>query len=370
MKLLDAIRRRLAVKLFLSYLVIILVGVVVLAVTADLYAPAALDRHAAHMQVMMGQDMGMMAADLQRSFSSAVAEVLLVAAASAFAAAVIVSSFTARRIVQPIQAMTRASRRIAAGDYRDRVETPGQDELADLAGSFNQMAAALEQTEQRRLELIGNVAHELRTPLSGIRSLMEGLVDGVLPAEPETFLDVQREVSRLQRLVQDLEELSRAEAGQLTLEMQPVSLPDLLATAVTRLQSQFDDKGISLTLEIAPDLPDIQADPTRLTQVLLNLLGNALQYTPAGGRVTVHARRQGRELLVSVQDSGVGLADEHLPHIFERFYRVDKSRSRAGGGSGIGLTIAKRLVEMHGGRIWASSDGVGQGSAFTFSLPI
>jgi signal transduction histidine kinase len=369
MKYLDAIRRRLAVKLFLSYLVIILVGVIVLAVTADLHAPAALDRHAAHMQAMMGQDMGMMA-DLQRSFSSAVAEVLLVAAAAAFVAAVIVSSFTARRIVQPIQAMTQASRRIAAGDYRDRVETPGQDELADLAGSFNRMAAALEQTEQRRLELIGNVAHELRTPLSSIRSLMEGLVDGVLPAEAETFLDVQREVSRLQRLVQDLEELSRAEAGQLALEMQPVSLPDLLATAVTRLQSQFDDKEVSLTLDIAPDLPDIQADPTRLVQVLLNLLGNALQYTPAGGRVTVSAWRQRQELFVSVKDSGVGLAAEHLPHIFERFYRVDKSRSRTGGGSGIGLTIAKRLVEMHGGRIWASSDGPDQGSAFTFSLPI
>jgi signal transduction histidine kinase len=369
MKFLDAIRRRLAVKLFLSYLVIILVGVVVLAVTADLHAPAALDRHVAHMQAMMGQEMGMMA-DLQRSFSSAVAEVLLVAAAAAFVAAVIVSSFTARRIVQPIQAMTRASRRIAAGDYRDRVETPGQDELADLAGSFNRMAAALEQTEQRRLELIGNVAHELRTPLSSIRSLMEGLIDGVLPAEAETFLDVQREVSRLQRLVQDLEELSRAEAGQIALEMQPVSLPDLLATAATRLQSQFDDKEVSLTLDIAPDLPDIQADPTRLVQVLLNLLGNALQYTPAGGRVTVHAWRQGQELLVSVKDSGVGLAAEHLPHIFERFYRVDKSRSRAGGGSGIGLTIAKRLVAMHGGRIWASSDGVGRGSTFTFSLPI
>lgn len=245
MKLLDAIRQRLAVKLFLSYLVIILVGVVVLAVTADLHAPAALDRHAAHMQAMMGQSMGMMAADLQGSFSSAVAEVLLVATAAAFVAAVIVSSFTARRIVRPIQAMTRASQRIAAGDYQDRVDIPGQDELADLAGSFNQMAATLEQTEQRRLELIGNVAHELRTPLSSIRSLMEGVVDGVLPADPETFLDVQREVSRLQRLVQDLEELSRAEAGQISLDLQPVSLPDLLATAVSRLQSQFDDKGVS-----------------------------------------------------------------------------------------------------------------------------
>lgn len=368
LKVVNAVRRRLAVKLFLSYLVIILVGVVVLAVTAELHAPAALNRHADHMRAMMGQDMGMMA-DLQRSFGAAVTEVLLVAAAAALVAALIVSSFTARRIVQPIQAMTRSSRRIAAGDYGERVEAPGQDELADLAGSFNRMAAALVETEQRRLELIGNVAHELRTPLSSIRSLMEGLVDGVLPAEAETFLDVQREVSRLQRLVQDLEELSRAEAGQLALEMQPVSLPDLLATAVTRLQSQFDDKEVNLTLDIVPDLPDIQADPTRLVQVLLNLLGNALQYTPAGGQVTVCAWQRGQELLVSVTDTGIGIAIEHLPHIFERFYRVDKSRSRAGGGSGIGLTIAKRLVEMHGGRIWASSEGPDRGSAFTFSLP-
>jgi signal transduction histidine kinase len=368
MKDFTLFRQRLAWKLFLSYMVIIVVGVTVLAVTATVNAPTALDRHMASMQSMMGG--ASLMADLRDNFTAAVNEVLAVAAVAAIVAALIVSVFTARRITGPLQAMTDASQRIASGDYHQRVHMPGEDELGVLAYSFNQMAETLEQVEQTRVELIGNVAHELRTPLSSIRSTMEGLVDGVLPAEMATFLSVQHEVTRLQRLVQDLEELSRAEAGQILLDLRPGDIGPLIRTAADRLRTQYDDKGVRLEVDIPPSLPAVRMDRARITQVFINLLGNALQYTPVGGSVTVNARSEVREVVVSVHDTGLGISVEHLPHLFERFYRVDRSRSRAGGGSGIGLTISKYLVEAHGGRIWAGSPGVGQGSTFTFTLPL
>ena len=195
-------------------------------------------------------------------------------------------------------------------------------------------------------------------------------MDGVLPPEVETLVQVEREVTRLQRLVHDLEELSRAEAGQIPLEYQSVGLPALIGTAVERLQFQFEDKDIALHVDVPPDLPPVRVDPHRLTQVLLNLLGNALQYTPPEGEVTVRTEHREREVVVEIEDSGIGIEPEHLPHLFERFYRVDRSRSRAGGGSGIGLTIARHLVEAHGGRIWSVSPGAGRGSTFAFTLPI
>jgi len=369
MKRLSALHQRLGWKLLFSHLVIVMVGVVVLAGTAEIHAPAALAHHTARMQAVLGDEPDLVT-DLHDNFMAAVNEVLGVAALAAFLAAVAVSTFVARRIVGPVEAMMEASQRIAAGEYHERVEVPGEDELGAMARAFNRMAETLQQTEQRRLELIGNVAHELRTPLSSIKGIMEGLVDGVLPGEPATFLGVQREVARLQRLVQDLEDLSRAEAGQILFDRRPVAPANLIHAAADRLRPQFEDKDVSLHLYLATDLPLVQADPGRITQVLLNLLGNALQYTPSGGQVTVRTWSEGPQVAIAVQDTGIGIPTEHLPHIFERFYRVDKSRSRAGGGSGIGLTIARHLVEAHGGRIWAESASPGQGSTFTFTLPV
>jgi histidine kinase len=213
------------------------------------------------------------------------------------------------------------------------------------------------------------VAHELRTPLANIKGVMEGLVDGVLPPEPVTFQQVEREVTRLQRLVQDLEQLSRAEAGQMLLEQERMDPARFIEDAVTRLLPQYQEKGVDLDVQLPPHLPAVSADRWRMTQVMLNLLGNALQYTPSGGRVTVTAQPADGGLVVRVADSGIGITPEHLPHIFERFYRVDKSRSRAGGGSGIGLTIARHLVEAHHGRLTAVSPGPNQGSTFIVTLP-
>ncbi len=366
----NLIRQRLGRKLFFSYLIIILVGVVSLAVTAEFHAPSAFDRHMASMETMMGGSMSGMMADLTANFRTAVNEILFVAAGIAMATAVLVSSFVTRRIVSPVQQMKTASQRIADGRYDERVQVVGEDELADLAQSFNQMAHTLAQTEERRRQLIGDVAHELRTPLSSIKSVMEGLEDGVLPAESATFHDVQHEVSRLQRLVQDLEQLSRAEAGQIILELEEANPAAFIQAAAERLRMQFDDKGVALRLEMVEDLPHVQVDTARMTQVLLNLLGNALQYTSPGGQVSVRAWANSNKAIIAVQDTGIGIPVEHLRHIFERFYRVDKSRSRTGGGSGIGLTISKHLIEAHNGRLTAASPGLNQGSTFTITLPI
>ncbi len=370
MKLVNTLKQRIGRKLFISYLIIILVGVLSLAITAEFVTPSALDRHMASMSVIMGGNMGGMMGELTESVRRAIIEVLLIAALAATAAAVIVSSFVTRRIVSPIERMTEASQRIADGHYDERVMVAGEDELGELAGSFNRMAQTLAQTEERRRQLIGDVAHELRTPLSSIRGVMEGLVDEVLPAEPATFLNVQGEVSRLQRLVNDLEELSRAEAGQIPLEMERVDPATIIRVAVERLRPQFEDKGVRLSLDLAADLPKLRADSGRITQVLLNLTGNALQYTPSGGEVSVSAKADETSVTIRVQDNGTGISPEHLPHIFERFYRVDKSRSRTGGGSGIGLTISQHIIEAHGGSISAASPGPNQGSIFSITLPV
>lgn len=371
--LFTKLKTRLGWKLMASYLIVILVGVVTLVVAVEAAIPTAFNRHLLGMQQMIGSVHGMeeMSSDLFTNFRAAVTESLLVSTTTALVSALIVSLFVSRRVVTPIRQMMEASQRIAAGRYQERVEVVGSDELGQLAHSFNQMAATLEQTETMRRDLIANVAHELRTPLASIKGYMEGMMDGVLPAEPDTYQQIYHEADRLQRLVNDLQELSRVEAGAFELKRRPLAVAELVQQTASRLRPQFEEKEVSLTLDISSDLPLVHADRDRLDQILLNLVGNALQYTAPGGTVTVTAKTQTpTDLLISIHDTGVGISAEHLPHLFNRFYRVDKSRSRAGGGSGIGLTIAKHLVEAHGGHLWAESAGEGQGSTFSFSLPL
>lgn len=372
-------RRRLGFKIFLSYLVIILVGVSVLATTAEMVIPSAFERHMAVMADVMGERIGIPAeeleSDLFTSFRAAVTEALALAALSALLVAAVASYLISRQVVAPVTEMKNASRRIAEGHYDERVRVAGdlsrgeQDELGQLALDFNQMANRLEMTESLRGQLIADVTHELRTPLTTIKGSLEGLMDGVLPAEAGTYQQIYQETDRLARLVNDLQELSRVEAGAFELNIQPVSVSEQVGRVVQILDRQFEEKGVSLTVDMPPNLTNVLADADRLFQVLLNLLGNALQYTPSGGNVTVSAKKQGEEINFAISDTGIGIPADNLPQIFTRFYRVDKSRSRAGGGSGIGLTIAKYLVEAHGGRIWADSEGRGKGSTFSFSLP-
>jgi histidine kinase len=371
------IHEGLGAKLFLANLTVILIGVIILAATIQITIPAAFNRHMGAMnQSMMNNGMGMgqgqgIGRTLFENFRASMFESLGYAVTASVLAALVVSVILSRRIVAPVQTLSAASQSIADGHYEERVPVSGSDEIAQLATHFNQMATQLEQIESMRRQLIGDVTHELRTPLTSIKGYMEGLVDGVLPATPETFDQIHREAERLSHLVDDLQELSRVEAKAYSLDLRSVAVPNLVQNTLKRLSPQARAKRVGLEFSLPADLPPVQADEDRITQVLVNLVANAIQYTPEGGDVAISAACHADEIHVSVTDTGIGIPPEHIANLFTRFYRVDKSRSRsAGGGSGIGLTIAKHLVEAHGGRIWAESKGDGRGSTFSFSLKI
>lgn len=364
-----------AFKILAAFIVVVLISGAIHAVAMNLSMADAFERHLGHMsegmQNMMGNT-GTRGLNLYTSFKAAVNESLLISAVAAFLIAGLAAIFISRRITKPIKTLTDASQRIAKGEYQHRIpkKDTSDDELGQLADSFNQMAEKLEGIEAMRRQLIGDISHELRTPLTAIKGSMEGLMDGVLPADKSTYQQIYREADRLQRLVEDLQELNRVDGGMLPLDMKPVSPAELIQAAIIPLENTFAMKGVKLESQVEDNLPFINVDADRIQQVLHNLLGNALQFTPADGKVVVSVKKQENTILFSVQDNGIGISKEHLPHIFERFYRADKSRSRTnGGGSGIGLTIAKSLVEAHGGKIWAESPGKNKGADFIFSIP-
>jgi len=381
------IQNHLGVKLLFSYIAILIVIVIVMMIVIPFSAPYAYNHYMMSSgtpqpgmgTVMMGQGQGggpglgrgLGQAQGLSNFRAGLAESLVYAMLAATAVVAFVSVFFTRRVVTPLREMTLASQRIAKGHFEERVKVNGTDELAELSESFNQMAGQLEGVESMRRRLIGDVSHELRTPLTAIKGYMEGLMDGVFQPEAETYQQIFAEADRLSRLVDDLQELSRVESKAYALELQPLDFSPLVETAIKRLSLNAREKQIELRSNIPADLPNLIADPDRITQVLTNLLGNAIAYTPVGGSVTITASRKAENILISVTDTGIGIAPEHLKHIFDRFYRVDKSRSRqAGGGSGIGLTIARHLVEAHGGHIWVESAGDGHGSTFAFTLKV
>jgi two-component system sensor histidine kinase BaeS len=375
MNLLSKLLPRFGSKLLASYLLVILVAFVILIIVVGFSIQPALNRHMGNVDMagMMGEGMGPNS-DVVQNTRAAVNDALLWAAVAALVAAIGLSIWLARQVVSPVQEMMFASREIAEGRYEKRVGTTEDvnpaDELSQLAFSFNQMAAQLEQTENRRRELIADVSHELRTPLTAIKGYSEGLMDGVMPANNETYAQIHKEAERMQRLVADLQELSRVEAKGFAIHAHPYSLSNIEQSLRKQIGKQFEEKGITLKFKIANRVPKVLVDEDRLSQILLNLLNNAMQYTPKGGQVHVSATHVNGEVLVEVADTGAGIAAEHLPRVFDRFYRMDKSRSRTEGGSGIGLTITKRLVEAHGGRVWAASEGEGKGSKFSFTIPI
>ena len=281
--------------------------------------------------------------------------------------AVILTLFLSRHILAPVESLSRAARALAGGDFSRRVNVRSKDEVSELARTFNIMADELARTEEIRSSLVADVAHELRTPLSNVRGYLEAIKDGVVSPDEATLDSMHEEVLLLTRLIDDLQELALAESGQLTLHIQPCDLADLARKAVVSIQPQADAKGTKLHMYATSEML-IHADPGRIGQVIRNLLVNASNYTPSGGAIRVVVNRRGDDVWVIVEDTGGGIPNEELPYVFERFYRVDRSRSRATGGVGLGLTIARRLVEAHGGRIMVSSQN-GKGSAFTFTIP-
>ena len=296
---------------------------------------------------------------------SAVNTSMLIALGATLACSAIIAVVVSRQNLRSLDQLRVGTRGLAAGNYDARVARPPEPELADLSDDINQLAAALAETEQRRAALIGDVAHEMRTPLSTINGYLEGFDDGLFTPD-ELTRTVRTEVARLSHLAGDLAAISRAEEGHLDLELRPVDLRDLVTTAVDRLRPQFHNAKIDLFVDAPDPLPAL-VDRERMTQVLTNLVGNALAYTPAGGRVDVHATSGPGVSRITVTDTGRGLLADDLERVFERFYRVDPHDHS--GGTGIGLTISRAIVRAHGGDLVARSAGAGRGSSFEISLP-
>lgn len=303
------------------------------------------------------------------AYGEAVRTALIAALIVAVTAAVVVALAISARIAGPVTRLASAARRVAAGHYAERVPGAGEGEIGDLAATFNGMAGSLEATERRRLRLVGDVAHELRTPLATLDGYLEGLQDGVVAPVPETWTLLRRETARLTRLVGDLQDLWRAESRDLPLELAPVDVAAVAHDTVTGSRPAAAARHITIDLKPFPPGLAVLADRDRVTQIVDNYLSNALRYAPEGSRVEIGATRNATEVVLSVTDAGVGLTDDQRVQVFERFYRIDPSRSRALGGAGIGLAIVRALAEAMDGRAWAESDGPGTGSTFFVALP-
>ncbi len=304
-----------------------------------------------------------------RAFADAINRFLLLGGGLAVGIALLLTFFLSRRMSSPIGVLATAARRLGTGELSQRVRLKEKGEVQELAQAFNAMAADLEHAEQLRRNLVADVAHELRTPLSNIQGYLEAIRDGVMEPDAATIRSLNEEASLLARLVDELQELSLAEAGELKMVFQTEDLVNLIKQSVASWQPQLTAKGMALSLDLPEELPPVKVDWQRISQVLHKLLENAISHTGKGGTITISAVRQGGWVEVSVTDTGEGIPSADLPNIFERFYRVDRSRARATGGSGLGLTIARRLVEAHGGKIEVESK-LGRGSRFYFTIPI
>jgi two-component system sensor histidine kinase BaeS len=357
---------RLRWRLLIGNLLVAGAGAITVAVGVSLAAPRAFE-HAMGSQSGIAGMGTMMDSAVKAAFGDAVGSALVLGVAAAILVAVVVAVIISARLARPISDLVVASQQVAAGDYAQRVPE-GSGELGDLAASFNDMAASLDATERRRRELIGDVAHELRTPIASLRGYVEGLDEGVFTPGPDAWRVLGDQASRLARLVDDLSDLWRAEALDIVLVPEDLDGQTLVADAVERHRAAAVARSIELSAIVEQPVR-IWADRARVAQVLDNLVGNALRYTQEGGHVHVGAVAPGETIEITVSDTGPGLATDQLARVFERFYRVDPSRSRDGGGSGLGLAIARALTVAMGGRIWATSPGPGMGSTFTFELP-
>ncbi len=302
-----------------------------------------------------------------RMFVDAVHRYLIWAGLAALALAVALSFLLMRKLLGPLTQMTVLAEKIAAGDYSGQIPIASRDEVGQLAEAFNRMAEGLRRLEGLRKTMVLDVAHELRTPLTNIRGYLEALRDEVLPASPETFHLLHEEALRLVHLVEDLLRLARADAARTNLHKEEISLVDVIAQALERFESKLEERGIRVETHFAKGTDRIGADPSRLVEVIENLLQNAVQYTPSGGRLRIAIERPSQPMRVTFANTGGEITERDVPFLFERFYRGEKSRSREYGGAGIGLAIVKQLVEAHGGQVGAEiSEGE---TRIWFSLP-
>lgn len=299
---------------------------------------------------------------LQRSRQS-----LLLAGITTGLVAILLSFVLIRQLTGPLRKLDAAARRIAAGTFDHRVDIVSTDEIGRLASSFNEMASSLASSEEAKKRLIADISHELRTPITAVRTTLEALRDGLIQPSQETLTALHDKVLLTTRLVQDLHQLALADTGRLSMHPSRISIGQVLETIVETIGVQLEDEHIELVREIEPDLPAVRADAHRIEQVLLNLLANAIRHTPEDGRITVRAQRFRQDVQVEIQDSGPGLSSPDLHHVFDRFYQADAARA-SDAGAGLGLSIAKALIEAHEGRIWAENAKDG-GARFIFTLP-
>ncbi len=343
-------KKRLLWKLLLN--IVPVIGVTILVVWL------AIDNLAATYFMRLMENYSIEPHDSHQMFIEAVHRYLLWAALAALALALLLSFLMTRRVLRPLSQMTQISQELAAGNFNNRVEVVSQDEVGQLGLAFNRMAESLEQLEQLRKNMVTDVAHELRTPLTNLRGYLEGLSDEVVPPSQKTFRMLESEILRLVHLVDDLQQLTKAEAAQAFLQRRELSVVNLIEQLRTLFAHRFQAKNIKLQVAIEPPELTVVADLDKLLQALRNLLENAWRYSPEGGQVSIIGRRLDNQVEIAIANTGEGIAAEDLPFIFERFFRADRSRSREQGGAGIGLSIVKQLVEAHGGTVGAkSSDG-------------
>jgi signal transduction histidine kinase len=304
----------------------------------------------------------------ERAYIAGVNRSLLIALALAGGLGILLTLALSHGILTRVRILTTAVQAMARGDLTQRVPNQARDEIGQLAYTFNSMADSLAHIEQLRRNMVSDVAHELRTPLSNIRGYLEAIQDGLVQPSPEVITSLHEEALLLNRLVNDLQELAVADAGQLKLARQRILINELVDKAVQGVRGRVNGSRV-IDMKLAPNLPEVLADSERIGQVLRNLLNNAVEYSPPGGLITVGAQQVGGQIQINVYNEGQGIAPEHLANVFERFYRVDDSRTRATGGSGLGLAIVKQLVEAHGGRVWAESVP-GHYANFSFTLPV
>ncbi len=364
----------LASRLFLSHLLVMIVGVTSLVIIGKLSSPRLF---VLHLQRLEGRNVSLRYAraylidGFETAWNRSTFWSVIVGATAAGG----LSYWVSKRIMQPLTQIEQITQKFAAGKLDERLPPSEIPEINQLATSFNRMAVSLEDVEHRRRELVSDLTHELRTPLTVLRGYLEELAADRIEATPEVYQQLAKETKRLERLINDLQELSKAEAGYLPIKLQSVNLHPLLASLVQKFSDQLLEDGPILRLECPDSLPSVRADIDRVEQVLVNLLGNALTYTETGSiTIRVWTESEGANnrlprMWIAVADTGIGIAPEDLPHVFERFWRAEKSRNQHTGGTGIGLAICKRLVELQGGQIEVKSQ-LGQGSTFQFYLPL
>ena len=366
--------RRLSTRLFMSYVVVILAGAAAMFVVGTVVTKSVYGNRLGGFGYGRGQGRQnqVSEAELQTALDESLIPALLAGTAAALIAAVLVAWFVGRRLLRPLDEVRAATKRMAEGDYAVQVPIPTETELASLAHDVNELGDHLATTERRRSQLLGEVTHELRTPITVIRGQMEGLVDRVIEPSDEVYVAVAAEAGRLQRLVDDLTTLSRADEGALQLDLTELDLARVSVEAAERLRPQFEHEGVALVTDSTDGSLIVGGDHDRITQIVTNLLGNALGHTPRGGTVNVRTGRAGAMAWIDITDTGSGIAPGQLERIFERFYRGPEigAAGRPRSGRGIGLTIARSLARAHGGDVVASSSGPDTGATFRVTIPI